>query len=325
MKVSVLCTAYNHEKYIEECLQSLVNQSTSFDYEVIIHDDASTDCTKRIIENYAKQYPSLLKPIYEDVNQYSLGKSSLDICFAKSEGEYIAICEGDDFWTDKMKLQLQVEQLERNPSINLCFHRGFVLNNDNGVYYRRIGDYGSSFHIIPDDVLIPLGGQSMATNSILIRRTAYERKIRFYQEYSGKKTVGDFIIQTIGAENGAIYIPRDMCAHRTNVIGSWVDRQSKAGWEKEISFKQNMLYIYDALNLFLDSKFSIAFRKRKMKDCEEVLFNTSIPRKEKTSFIIRNNLLEGKILLLLPIGLCRPVVAMLKGIRKKLRKVKYEQ
>ena len=78
VKVSVLCTAYNHEKFLRQCLDGFVMQKTNFKYEVIVHDDASTDGTKKIIEEYVKKYPELIKPIYQTQNQYSIDINIMD-------------------------------------------------------------------------------------------------------------------------------------------------------------------------------------------------------------------------------------------------------
>ena len=118
--VSVLCTAYNHEKYIRQCLDSFVMQKTNFKFEVIVHDDASTDNTANIIREYENKYPDIIKPIYQKENQYSKGVSLSKIICAKCRGKYVAFCEGDDFWTDELKLQKQVDALENNTECKCC-------------------------------------------------------------------------------------------------------------------------------------------------------------------------------------------------------------
>ena len=318
MKVSVICITYNHEAYIGQCLSSLVNQKVTFDYEIIIHDDASTDNTRSIIEKFSKEYPDVIKTIYETENQH-LKKSCIDICFEISEGEYIAICEGDDFWTDSLKLQMQVENLERNRDVDLCFHKGRLFSNSTQEYCGYIGDYGNSLQVISNNRLIPLGGGAMATSSIMIRREAYNKKIDFYHEYRGLKPVGDYVIQTIGSNKGAIYIPKDMSAYRINVPGSWIFNQSNAGWKKELDFKKAMLNMYDAPNCFLDYKYCKAFYKRKMVDGKDILLNCKIPTREKMRFLKTNRLLKGKLLFLLPIGVINPLN---KVIRKAMHRKK---
>lgn len=128
--VSIKCTVYNHEPYIRQCLEGLVMQKTDFRFEAIVHDDASTDGSAAIIREYAEKYPDIIKPIYETENQYSKRDGSLSrIMNAHMHGKYIAFCEGDDYWTDPLKLQKQVGWLEEHDdyvmshSNCLCFHQ----------------------------------------------------------------------------------------------------------------------------------------------------------------------------------------------------------
>lgn len=120
--VSIRCFTYNHEPYIRQCLEGFVMQKTNFRFEAIVHDDASTDGTAAIIREYAEKYPDIIKPIYETENQYSKHDGSLKrIMDAHMRGKYIAICEGDDYWTDPYKLQKQVDFLEENDDYSMCF------------------------------------------------------------------------------------------------------------------------------------------------------------------------------------------------------------
>ena len=119
--VSVLCTAYNHEKYIRSALDGFVNQKTNFRYEVLINDDASTDHTAAIIAEYEAKHPDIIKPVYQTENQYSKGVSiTKSILFPQSKGKYTAICEGDDYWCDENKLQKQVDFLESHQEYAAC-------------------------------------------------------------------------------------------------------------------------------------------------------------------------------------------------------------
>ena len=118
--VSIKCAVYNHEPYLRQCLEGFVMQKTNFQFEAIVHDDASTDGSAAIIREYAEKYPDIIKPIYEIENQYSKRDGSLSrIMNAHMHGKYIAFCEGDDYWTDPLKLQKQVDFLEENPDYGL--------------------------------------------------------------------------------------------------------------------------------------------------------------------------------------------------------------
>lgn len=121
--VSIRCIAYNHEKYIRDALEGFVMQKTNFRFEAIVHDDASTDGTAAIIREYAEKYPDIIKPIYETENQYSKHDGSLRRIMTEAcVGKYIALCEGDDYWTDPYKLQKQVDFMEKHPDCSLTYH-----------------------------------------------------------------------------------------------------------------------------------------------------------------------------------------------------------
>lgn len=127
--VTIWCTAYNHENYIRQCLDGFVMQKTSFRFEAIVHDDASTDKTAAIIKEYAEIYPEIIKPIFEKENLYSKQDGSLDrIMNENTHGKYIALCEGDDFWIDPNKLQRQVDFLETHQEYVAVAENGEELN-----------------------------------------------------------------------------------------------------------------------------------------------------------------------------------------------------
>lgn len=126
--VSICCLTYNHEPYIEKCLDGFLMQQTNFTFEILIHDDASVDKTQAIIKEYEERHPKILNPIYQIENQYSKGISVTMVHqFPRAKGKYIAMCEGDDYWTDPYKLQKQVDFMEYNSEYSLCTHSVEVI------------------------------------------------------------------------------------------------------------------------------------------------------------------------------------------------------
>lgn len=123
--VSICCLTYNHSAFISECLDGFLGQKTSFPFEILIHDDASTDGTQEIIKDYSEKYKDVIFPLFEKENQFSKYSGNMDVVFnySRARGKYIAYCEGDDYWTDPLKLQKQVDFLESHPEYSVCFHR----------------------------------------------------------------------------------------------------------------------------------------------------------------------------------------------------------
>lgn len=140
--VSICCLAYNHKNYIRKALDSMLCQKTDFKFEILINDDCSTDGTTEIIKEYEAKYPDIIKPLYHSENQYSKSyrqgnMMSITFNFPRVKGKYVAMCEGDDFWTDEHKLQKQVDIMEANPDCAFCAHT-VRCTNEKGTPIKQI-------------------------------------------------------------------------------------------------------------------------------------------------------------------------------------------
>ena len=133
--VSVSCMTYNHAAYLRQCLDPILAQQTSFPFEIVIHDDASTDGTIGIIEEYVAKYPGIIIPIYQKENQYSKGIRGLPsrYNYPRCRGKYIAVCEGDDYWTDPQQLQKQVDFLEAHEDYVMTYHDMDVVDQHGSI------------------------------------------------------------------------------------------------------------------------------------------------------------------------------------------------
>lgn len=173
IKVAIRCITYNHEPYISQCLDGLMMQRTCFRFIAIVHDDCSSDRTADIIREYAQKYPSKIVPIFESENQFSQGKLKkiMDEAIDKLGPEYIALCEGDDYWTDPYKLQKQVDYLEEHPEHVICAHNSYQQFENNS--WRIFVNPNYREHDI--DIKEMLTKWHIPTASLVYRKAAYDK------------------------------------------------------------------------------------------------------------------------------------------------------
>ena len=217
--VSILCLAYNHEKYIKDALDSFINQKVNFKYEIIINDDCSTDSTAQIIKEYAERYPQIIKPIFQKENQYSKHKRMLiDILMPQAKGKYFAICEGDDYWTDPNKLQKQFDFMEANSEYSMCVANAIIVDsNKNKV--GEINTVRDNSTLACDDFILG-GGGYVATNSIFSRMKYIEQLPTYFNDFSI-----DYLWQIFLSSMGKTYCFKEpMVAYRINTGSSWTDK-----------------------------------------------------------------------------------------------------
>lgn len=258
--VSIICNAYNHESYIRDALDGFVMQKTNFAFEILIHDDASTDKTADIIREYEAKYPNLIKPIYQTENQYSKGIGAPRIYQeSRVKGKYIAFCEGDDYWTDPLKLQRQYDALEAHPGVDICAHAAIAVEADTGNALRYISPENHETILSASDV-INGGGGYVATASLMYRAALNDNPPSFRQLMRL-----DYTLQIHGSlRGGMIYLPDCMCVYRVMSKGSWTSRMAadKSKREKHEEKVQNMLEI---LNENTDGKYDDIIKKMILK------------------------------------------------------------
>lgn len=235
--VSICCIAYKHEKFIRECLDGFVMQKTNFPFEVIVHDDASPDKTADIIREYEEKYPDIIKPIYQTQNQFSQKIKPLwEYVFPRARGKYMAICEGDDFWCDPGKLQMQYDFMESHPDYSLCMHGKYVLDHFNKYLYsaafvKNFPENGTDFAR-----RIALGEYLFSTQTMFIRKSCFDAKFDEIYRDSRSAPMSDLQIAFHLALSGKIKcIERRMAVYRrapnsmtNNAVGSRKDFNQKA-------------------------------------------------------------------------------------------------
>lgn len=214
--VSICCATYNHVHFIRQCLDGFVMQKTDFPFEVLIHDDASTDGTQDIIREYEAKYPDIIKPIYQKENQYSKGvRVSLVYNYSRVRGKYVALCEGDDYWTDPYKLQKQVDFLEAHPDYVMCSHQFNQYWQEEGRL-EEIAD--PHFKGADYDLLNLIGGRWLTqTLTVMYRRSALN-----LQEYEKYGMSMDMILFYALLKQGKGYcFPDVMAVYRCHKGGVW--------------------------------------------------------------------------------------------------------
>lgn len=212
--VSISCITYNHEKYIEDALQGFLSQETDFPFEILIHDDASTDRTVNILHEYEVKYPKLIKPIYQKENQYSRGiKISATYQHPRALGKYIAMCEGDDYWTNPLKLQKQTDFLDNNPNFSICFHNMQIIYEDE-PHLNRVSNIKQK------------GITNIKTlarcNYIYTASCIFRKNFSVFPDWYYKCPVGDYPLHLLNAQYGKIkFINEVMGVYRVHKGGVW--------------------------------------------------------------------------------------------------------
>jgi glycosyltransferase involved in cell wall biosynthesis len=256
--VSIICNAYNQVKYIKDALNGFVMQETSFPFEVLIHDDASTDGTADIIREYEKMYPDIIKPVYQKENQYSkhLGIIS-KIQKDRAMGKYVAMCEGDDYWTDPHKLQKQFDFMENNPDYTLCGCSTSWLNMLNGKIEKR-SQTKHDRDVRLEEFVTPFHGRVFPFVSFFLKTEIWKNMP------ACGFPVGDIPLTYYAALIGKVRMLSDcMCVYRWHSDGSWtMKKRSRDGRNK---IYEKMISGLDKLNTFSKGEYSDVFERGKMR------------------------------------------------------------
>lgn len=204
-KVSCSIITYNQKDYISKCIEGILMQIVDFSIEIIIGDDKSTDGTREILKYYADKYPGLIRLNLREVRGLGLpGKENFVTTLSMCNGEYIALCEGDDYWTDPLKLQKQVDFLEANPDYVLCFHPISILKTNGEIVDDFITKAPDNYETI--ETLARLGNY-IHTPSVVFRNVIKEFPFEF--ELS---PIGDYFLYMVLAEHGKLGCLEDKMA-----------------------------------------------------------------------------------------------------------------
>ncbi|PRY82465.1 glycosyltransferase family 2 protein [Alkalibacterium olivapovliticus] len=219
VKVSISVTTYNQEKYIEQTLESLLMQIANFDFEILINDDASSDKSQDIIRQYEEKYPAIIKPIYQRENQYSQGKEvHYTFNYTRAQGKYIAYCDGDDYWTDPLKLQKQFDFMESHSHVSACVHAGKAVNEKGTrILWTQRADQKNTY--LNTGKVISSQGM-FASNSLFMRN--YFTGDYKVPDWFHEAKITDYPLYLILSTKGDLYYMDDiMCSFRVASNGSF--------------------------------------------------------------------------------------------------------
>ncbi len=284
--VSILCITYNHEEYISKAIDSFLEQETNFPYEIIIHDDASTDKTPEIIKAYNAKYPNIIKPIFQTENQLSKHKKNpLLIAASCANGEYIALCEGDDYWTDSKKLTIQITEMQKNPNCDISFHPVFGKFIDKNKPEKVLAYHSDTCKIFYTKELI-LGAAKFCQTASLVVKTNI---LKTMPEWFWNVPIGDYFLQIIGSQNGgALYINKVMAVYRVSSSGSWSERMSH---DENFAYDYyiRMLKSLDDINKYTQYKFTNEFGVIRNKFCFYMAINPVLALQKRKEIFLTNS------------------------------------
>jgi glycosyltransferase involved in cell wall biosynthesis len=287
--VSVCTITYNHVKYIAEAIDSFLMQETNFPFEIVIGEDCSTDDTRKIIEEYATNYPNIIKLITSEnnVGMQQNGQRTMNAC----TGEYIAFCEGDDYWTDTKKLQIQIDEMKKYPNIDISFHLASTVNKINNEIKPQLQEKTRLYTL---KEIITGEFHLVQSNTIVLKKKKIES---LNYDLLSKSPVGDVWIRVNASmPNGALFINKIMSTYRIQSSGSW--SSSMYDENKFIQYVINMIKSIDSFDKYWDFQYTSEFLIYKNMFIETVV-KKDICKNIKNNFINNHkNLMSYKNLIL---------------------------
>ena len=266
--ISICCITFNHEAYIEEAIHGFLIQETDFPLEILIHDDASSDLTASIIRRYQRAYPSIIKAVFQNENQYSQGIKAITFLSPLVRGKYVALCEGDDYWISKKKLSTQLKSMIDN-SVGFSFHKAYQVDFSSSKCIE-IGAYQKKNSLIPRKEIIMQSSGVIPTASILVDASLFRRHACF-MTLAPWLDCGDIYLQFFGSQkNGAMFINETMSVYRKYTPGSWTLRQLQ---DPTFNIKHTAVKIksYELLDILTLHEFQPLIKKKNRKTLTDLL------------------------------------------------------
>lgn len=284
--VSMCCLTYNHVDTIAQCLDGMLMQKVEVPFEIVVHDDASTDGTAEIVADYAARHPGRIRTILQTKNQYSYGPHPIALLFEAARGDFIAICEGDDFWTDECKIKIQWQALESHPSIDICAHASqtWISSADSGPKKMRPFSYPEGIYSAAD--LLLKERIKVQTATLFFRSHVVGSYVRFMR--ARKRNVGDVYLKALCARRGGLlYLAREMSVYRLASLGSWSGSIRSDYLARSTSATSKIIGLSD-LRYQLGSPVDHAIRTVSARTILWVLRDHHMPFIQKIIFLVHN-------------------------------------
>lgn len=263
MKVSVCIVAYNAEKYIKDALDSVFNQDVNFNYEILINDDASTDKTVEIIEEYQTKYPNIIRLFKHKTNQYQSGNYKLyeDNLFVNAIGEYIAMLDADDFWTDTNKLQDTVDYLERNKNFSMVLHKINFYNDSTKIYSDVLKNPKNEKLSISE--IIGIGSLVFPPCSMVFRNVVKE-----YPNFMNCLTLDRSVVYLLMLYGEIGYIAKPMSAYRQH-DNSFI---GKNNFNNKLNVMKSNIFLLNGFNEYSNYKYDYEIKKELSKMAKLIMY-----------------------------------------------------
>lgn len=269
---SINCVTFNHAAYIKQALDSFLMQKTDFEYEILVHDDASTDGTGDILREYAEKYPDQVKPLIQTENQYSQGIDNISgaFNFPRARGKYIFMCDGDDYWVSPDKLQKQVDYMEAHPDCTLCIHSARIELVGKALTERQMRPYRGDRVISSEEIIDKSSGYAMSSMAFP------SRLVRELPDYYVDCPVGDTPLQMMAAAKGfGYYMDEPMSAYRVGVAGSWTSEGKSGNYAgKQQAYYERMKKVYEEFDAATDGRFREAAKSAAKRTYYHTMVNT---------------------------------------------------
>jgi len=257
--VAVWMVTYNHEDYISRAVESVMDQKTNFKYKLFIGEDYSTDNTREICLKLADKYPTKIELVLQSKNVGgTINANNIYKLCCESGAKYVALCEGDDYWTDLLKLQKQVDIFEQINDLSICFHASFINNINSARVIKPVNRNENSY--FQTEHVIKYGGGLIPTASMMVKSIDLQEILKLHLK---SKTAGDLVLALYLSTKGQVYYFNEvMSVYTKNNFTSLTNAKRSVIFE--LKYKYYVFEILNDFNSYTKNKYWLTILRRKM-------------------------------------------------------------